>query len=124
MSPAPVQVPSQRLHALSVMSVTSAANDKGDNEMIPGAVHRCLDICLTAEENPRIPQLGDCLMKRDVRPVITSNGAPFLQMRSVGLHSMSGRELAGKDGTGSILDDTRYINIFIFFYSIYLCCVR
>ena len=32
-------------------SVTSVANDKGDNEMIPGAVHRSPDICLTAEEN-------------------------------------------------------------------------
>ena len=38
-------------------------NDKGDNEMILGAVHRSPDICLTAEENPRKPQLGDRLMK-------------------------------------------------------------
>ena len=36
--PAPVQVPSQRPLALSVASVTSVAI-KGDNEMIPGAVH-------------------------------------------------------------------------------------
>jgi hypothetical protein len=27
-----------------------------------------------------------------VRPVIASNGIPFLQMMSVGLHSTSGRE--------------------------------
>ena len=39
------------------------ANDKGDNEMILGAVHRSPGICLTAEENPRKPQLGDRLMK-------------------------------------------------------------
>ena len=44
-------------------SVTSVANDKGDNEMIPGAVHRCPDISLTAEENPGKPQLGNRLMK-------------------------------------------------------------
>ena len=48
-SPAPVRVPSQRQLALNVTSVT---NDKGDNEMILGAVHRSPGICLTAEENP------------------------------------------------------------------------
>ena len=62
-SPAPVWVPSQRPLAPSVVSVTSVANDKGDNEMILGAVHRSPGICLTAEENPRKSQLGDCLMK-------------------------------------------------------------
>jgi hypothetical protein len=31
-----------------------------------------------------------------VRPVITSNGVPYLQMRSVGSHSTSGREKEGK----------------------------
>ena len=38
---------------------SSVTNDKGDNEMILGAVHRSPGICLTAEENPRKPQLGD-----------------------------------------------------------------
>ena len=33
-------------------------NDKGDNEMISGAVHRSPGIYLTAEEDPRKPQLG------------------------------------------------------------------
>ena len=61
--PAPVRVPSQRPLSPSVASVTSVANDKGDNEMILGAVHRSPDICLTAEETPRKPQLGDRLMK-------------------------------------------------------------
>ena len=37
---APVRVPSQRLLAPSVASVTSVANDRGDNEMILGAVDR------------------------------------------------------------------------------------
>ena len=49
--PAPVRVPSQKPLAPSVASVTSVANDKGDNEMILGAVHRSPGICLTAEEN-------------------------------------------------------------------------
>ena len=56
---APVWVPSQRPLAPSVASVMSIANDKGDNEMILGAVHRSPGICLTAEENLRKPQLGD-----------------------------------------------------------------
>ena len=68
--PAPVHVPSQRPLA---SSITSAANDKGDNEMISGAMHRSPDIYLTAEENPRKPQQGNCLTKA-VRPVIASNG--------------------------------------------------
>ena len=38
-------------------------NDKGDNERIPGAVHRSPGICLTAVENYGKPQLGDHLMK-------------------------------------------------------------
>ena len=37
------------------------ANDMGDNEMIPEAVHRSPGICLTAEKNPGKPQLGDHL---------------------------------------------------------------
>ena len=49
--PAPARVPSQRPLAPSVASVTSVANDKGDNEMI---LHISLGICLTAEENPRL----------------------------------------------------------------------
>ena len=36
-----------------------STNDKGDNEMFLGAVHRSPGICLTAEETPRKPQLGD-----------------------------------------------------------------
>ena len=58
MPPAPVLVPTP-----SVMSVTSFANDKGDNEMILGAVNKSPGIFLTAKENNRKPQLGDRLMK-------------------------------------------------------------
>ena len=57
--PPPVRVSSQRSLVSSVASVTS--NDKGDNEMIPGAVHRSPGLCLTTEENPGKPQLGDRL---------------------------------------------------------------
>jgi hypothetical protein len=49
--PAPARVPSQKSLAPSVASITSVANDKGDNEMILEAVHRFPSICLTAEEN-------------------------------------------------------------------------
>ena len=59
---APVRVLSQRPLAPGVASVTSVANDKGDNEMILGAVQRS-GICLTAEENPRVTKLGDRPMK-------------------------------------------------------------
>jgi hypothetical protein len=61
--PASVRVPSQRPLAPSVTSVTPVANDKGDNKVIPGAVHRSPSICLKAEENPGRPQKGDRLMK-------------------------------------------------------------
>ena len=63
MPPTPVRVPSQRPLAPSVASVTSVTNDKGDIEMITGAVHRSPGICLKVEENPGKPQLGDRLMK-------------------------------------------------------------
>ena len=91
--PAPVLIPSQRPISPSVPSVTSVANDKDDNETILRTVHRSPGICLTAKENPIKPQLGDRLIKR--RPIIVSNGIPFLQMRSVRSHSTSGREKGG-----------------------------
>ena len=64
--PAPVRVPNQKPLAPSVASVTSVANDEGDNELILGAVHRSPG--LTAEENPRKPQLGDRQMKGQSLP--------------------------------------------------------
>ena len=38
-------------------------NDNGGNEMIHGAVNRYPGIYLTAEENPKKPQLGGYMMK-------------------------------------------------------------
>ena len=58
-TPAPIRVDSERPFAPSVASVSSVANDKGDNEMIPGAMYRSPGICLKAKENPGKPQLGD-----------------------------------------------------------------
>ena len=49
--------------APSVASATSVANNKDDNEMILGDVHRYPGIFLTAEENLRKRQLGDRLIK-------------------------------------------------------------
>ena len=58
--PAPVRVSSQRP---LVPSVACHCRDKGDNEMMLGAVHRSPVTCLTAEENPGKPQQGNLLMK-------------------------------------------------------------
>ena len=53
-SPAPVWIPARRPLAPSVTSVRLVPSDKGDNEMILGAVHRSLGIFLTAEETQKI----------------------------------------------------------------------
>ena len=81
--PAPVQVSSQRPLAPSVASITSVANDKGDNEKILGAVHRSPGICVTADGNPKTSARRPS-DEWAVRPVTASNEVPFLQMRSVG----------------------------------------
>ena len=67
--------------------------------MIPGAVHRSPDIYITAEENPEKNSATSQSMKV-VRPVIASNGVPYLQVKSVGSHSISGREIKRKDRRG------------------------
>ena len=47
------------------------ANDMGDNEIIPGAVHRSPEIYFTGDENASKPRPGNCLMKAE-RLVIAS----------------------------------------------------
>ena len=47
-------------------------NDKRDNEVAPGTMHRSPGIYLMVEENPQKSQQGDRLMKA-VRLVIASN---------------------------------------------------
>ena len=65
--------------------------------MIPGAVHRSPGFHLRAEENSGESQLGDS-RRKTVRSVIASNGVPYLQMRSLGSHSTSGKDEEGKKG--------------------------
>ena len=72
--------------------VMSVANDLGAIEMIPGAVHRSPGIYFTVEENPGKPKIGDHIMKA-VLPFITLNGVPYLQMKSIGSHNTSWREM-------------------------------
>ena len=68
--PAPVWVPSQRPLARSVTSVMLVTNDKGDNEMILGGVHRSPGIPLRTGKfqkkikgpcNQSLPQMGSLL---------------------------------------------------------------
>ena len=61
--PAPVRVPGHGPLSPSITSVTSVANDKGGNEMIPWAVHRFHWIYLAPKNNYGKLQLGDRLMK-------------------------------------------------------------
>ena len=57
---------------LSVTSVPSVANDRDDNDMMPGAENRSLGISYRAGENPRKNSARRPSMKT-VRPVIASN---------------------------------------------------
>ena len=59
---------------LRVILVTSVTNDKGDNEMIPGVVHRSFGKTIARRPSD----------EGTVEPVIASNGVPFLQMSWVG----------------------------------------
>ena len=71
-----------------------SANDKGDNEMIPGLCTDLWTFALKETTYARRP-----LMKA-LRPIIASNGVSYLQMRSLGSHSTSEMEKERKDGLG------------------------
>ena len=58
--------------------------------MIPWVVHRSPDIYLTAE---KISARRQSMMA--LQPVIASKEVPYLQMISVGSHSVSGKEKEG-----------------------------
>ena len=60
--------------------------------MILGAVHRSPGCGNPQKTSARRPSDEGA-----VRPVIGSNGFPFLQMRSIGSHSTSGREKEGNE---------------------------
>ena len=93
-------VPSQKSLVPSVASVTSVANDKDDNKMIPGGVHESPGICLTAEQNPQKTSARRPL--KSVRPFIALNRVPYLQMKSVGSHCKSGRQKEGNEEKGGM----------------------
>ena len=93
--PAPVRVPSQRPLTPSA-SITSVANDKGDNEMILGLCTDLLEFALqlrkTSASRPSM---------KVVLPVIPSNEVPYLKMRSVCMIAQHIRKGEGrKQGTG------------------------
>ena len=71
-----------------------STNDKGDNEMKTGAVHRSAGIYFMTEQNSRQPQLRDSLMKA-VQPVIASINGRITQH----IREAEGRK-KGKDRVG------------------------
>ena len=95
--PVPVRDPSRRPLA---PSVTSVANDKSDNEMIPGAVHRSPGICLTAKENLGKLQLGDLRME-----ALCDQSSPQMGSLTSAQHVKREGRREGKDeeGCGGIL---------------------
>ena len=104
---APVRVPSQRPLAPSVTSVKLVDNDKGDNEMILGAVHRSPGICLTAEENLDTLRLRKTSARRQSDEVCATSHrlkwGPKIKMKSVRSQSTSGN--GEKKGMGGDSDE-------------------
>ena len=74
---APVRIPSHRSFSPCVMLVTGS--NKGDNEIKPKVYVQVSCVYVTTEENPVKPLLG--IRRKDVRPIIASNKAPYFQMR-------------------------------------------
>ena len=70
-----------------------SANNKSDNEMIPGVMHRSPGIYLSVRTQ----------LIQAVRPVIASNEVPYLQMRSVGSQSTLRWEKNGKKKRTKVL---------------------
>ena len=68
-------------------------NDKGDTEIVPGAMYRSPGICLMA--------VGDRQMKV-LRPVIASNGVTYLQMRSLDRTARQEGRRKGREGSFSL----------------------
>ena len=67
------------------MSFMSVPNDKGDNEMIPGLRIDLLAFALQLRKTSAT-RLSD---EGVLRPVIASNGVPYLEMRSIGRQTKS-----------------------------------
>ena len=120
------RVPDQRPLTSSVTSVTSVANDKGDNEMIPGAVHRSTVICLTAEENPGKLQLGDRLIKRCANsPRLKWNPLPPKEVSRVAQHIRKGERGKGQGASRNLqtldfkLGYYHYVYVLLFIVSLF-----
>ena len=100
-----------------------SANEKADNEVKLEVSHRFLGIYLTVEENSGKRQLGNQQIKA-VRPVIDSNGVPYIQTRSVGSHNTSGKEKKENMGRFTLFQAhifiTRVLTIVIFVFFIML----
>ena len=97
------------------------------DEMIPGAVHRYPGIHLTAEDILGKPQLGDNL-KKAVRPVISSNGIPYLQMAyEIAQHIRKGE--GRKEGKDGVLKDLVLLSMEQCYHLVFglptllMCCV-
>ena len=73
--PTPLRVLSKRPLAPSVTSVTSVANDKGDNEMILGL---CTYLLVFGRGKSRKLSARRASDEGTVRPVIALNGVPFI----------------------------------------------
>ena len=67
--PAPVRVPSQRPLAPSVTSGTSVANDKGNNEIIPGLCKELMAFALKQRKTPE--KYNNMKIKYSVYVIIT-----------------------------------------------------
>jgi hypothetical protein len=81
--------------------------------MIPRDLHRYPGICPKTGKPQKTStrRLSD---EGDVRPIIASNGVPFLQLRSVGSHSTSGWYKKGKKGWEEVgrINSQRMFNTF------------
>ena len=82
-------------HFFRVLRQLHLLDENLDNDVKSGAVDWSPGIYLTAETSGKTSARRP-LMKT-VQPVIISNGIPFHQMRSVGLHSTLWREKEGND---------------------------
>ena len=87
----------QRTLVPSVTSVTTVANDRVKMKWSRGL---CTDLLAFASKLRKSPETSDGRPSDEaaVRPLIASNGASFLHLRSVESHSTSGREWEGKEG--------------------------
>ena len=97
-SPAPVRVPSQRPLAPSVASVTSSLMIRVIMKWSWGLCTDLLAFALQPRKTQKKTSARRPSNEDAVLPVITSNGVPLLQIRSVGSYSTLGREKEGKDG--------------------------